>query len=316
MADVLVLSPSFGKFSKRPFELMESLGHTPRSPSVPSPLTSAQLQAEIGDAEALIVGLDHVDAAAIAAGPRLKAIAKHGVGVDNIDVAAASARGITVLNTPGANRSAVADLVFGLLLAVTRNIVKAHESVTAGKWENFHGPELGGKTIGIVGFGRIGQEVARRAHGFGMKVLAYDPYLEPQVFFEAAAEHCHDLDDLIERSNVVTLHLPGSGEVLLDSDRLARLPRGAVVVNAARGDLVDEHAVRAALDSGQLGGYAADAFAHEPPTGSPLLGAPHSVFTPHIGAFTDRANEIMGTLVVDGIAAVLDGREPAHPVKP
>ncbi|MFT3876854.1 MAG: phosphoglycerate dehydrogenase [Propioniciclava sp.] len=312
--DVLVLSPSFGQWSPAPRARMDALGLTARATIARSPLTSAQLQAEIGTAEALIVGLDEVDAAAIAAGEHLKVIAKHGVGVDNIDVAAAKAHGITVVNVPGANHAAVADLVFGLLLGLARHIVEAHRSVVAGEWAKFHGPELSGKQLGIVGLGRIGCEVARRARGFGMTLLAYDPYAPAERFEAEGAARADDLDALFASSDMVTLHLPSSGTTLVDERRLALMRPGALLINAARGDLVDEDAVAAALASGRLGGYAADAFASEPPVGSPLLAASNVLLTPHIGAFTDRANELMGVSVVEDIAAVLDGRSPRNPV--
>lgn len=312
--DVLVLSPSFGQWSPAPNARMVALGLTARPTVARSPLTSAQLQAEIGEAEALIVGLDEVDAAAIAAGTRLRVIAKHGVGVDNIDVTAAKARGIAVVNAPGTNHSAVADLVFGLLLGLARHIVDAHRSVTAGDWVKFHGPELAGKQLGIVGLGRIGCEVARRARGFGMRLAAYDPYAPVERFADEGAARIDDLDALFAASDIVTLHLPSDGSTMVDRQRLALMPPGALLINAARGDLVDEAAVAASLMAGHLGGYAADAFAVEPPVGSPLLTAPNVVLTPHIGAFTDRANELMGVAVVDDIAAVLSGQSPRNPV--
>lgn len=315
MAEVLVLSPSFGQWSTKPGQLLEQAGITVRRPVAKSPLSSAELQAEVGNADALIVALDDVDDAAIAAAPNLKVIAKHGVGVDNIDVAAATRAGVVVVNAPGTNSSAVADLVMGLLLAVQRHIIDAHLSLLAGRWDRFHGPELAGKTIGICGFGRIGREVAARAAGFSMDVVAYDPYLDPDAFASAGARQASSVEALVAQADVLTLHLPGGGDrPLLDEDMLARLKPGAVLINAARGDLVDEAAVAKALESGALGGYGADAFSTEPPTGSPLLSAPNVVLTPHIGAFTDRANELMGTAVVRDIIAVLDGRTPSHQV--
>jgi D-3-phosphoglycerate dehydrogenase len=315
MAEVLVLSPSFGQWSTKPGQLLEQAGITTRRPVAKSPLSSAELQAEVGNADALIVALDDVDAAVIAAAPNLKVIAKHGVGVDNIDVAAATQAGVVVVNAPGTNSSAVADLVMGLLLAVQRHIIDAHLSLLAGRWDRFHGPELAGKTIGICGFGRIGREVAARAAGFSMDVVAYDPYLDADAFASAGVRQASSVEALVVEADVLTLHLPGGGDrPLLDEGMLARLKPGAVLINAARGDLVDEHAIAKALESGALGGYGADAFSTEPPTGSPLLTAPNVVLTPHIGAFTDRANELMGTCVVSDIIAVLDGQVPRHQV--
>ncbi len=317
MAEVLILSPSFGQWSERPSALLAEAGVCVRAARPGPPLSSAELQETIGDADALIVGLDDVDAAAIASGPKLRVIAKHGVGVDNIDVAAAAAQRVTVVNAPGTNSTAVADLVLGLILALARNIVPAHQSVVAGRWEKFNGPELQAKTLGLIGFGRIGQAVARRAGGFDMNVVAYDPYAPESVFEAVAVTRREDLDELLAEADVVSLHMPGSGSgPLLDADRLNLLKPTALLINAARGELVDEAAVAQALEAKRLGGYAADAFFDEPPTGSPLLDAPRVVLTPHIGAFTDRANELMGVTVVTDILAVLDGHAPAHPVTP
>lgn len=316
MHEVLVLTPSFGEHSSLPWSELESAGLRPRRPRGAHPLTSQQLRAEIGDAEALIVGLDEVDADAIAAGPNLKVIAKHGVGVDNIDVAAAAERGITVTNVPGANSGAVADLVMGVTLAMARRLIPAHRNVTSGGWDRFFGPELSGKTMAILGFGRIGREVCRRAFGFGMTVVAHDPYVPGADVAEAGAEPV-DRETALSSGDVVTLHVPGApGGPLIDRDQLARMRPGAYLVNTARGALVDEVAVAEALESGALAGYAADAFTREPPRDSPLLTAPNTILTPHIGAFTDRANETMGTTVVRDVARVLRGHSPEHPVRP
>lgn len=317
MAEVLVLSPSFGRWSSRPGQMLAEAGLTVRTVRPGPPLTSAEIQETIGDAAALIVGLDEVDAAAIAAGRRLRVVAKHGVGVDNIDVAAATAHQVTVVNAPGTNSTAVADLVLGLVLSLARQIPEADASVRAGRWERFQGPELTGKTLGLVGFGRIGRAVARRATGFDMLVRAFDPYVDAAQIRAAGVEPVASVDELLAGADVVSLHVPSDpAGPLLDAARLRLLRPGALLVNAARGDLVDEAAVAAALASGALGGYAADAFVDEPPLGSPLLTAPRTVLTPHIGAFTDHANHLMGVTVVADIVAALEGREVTHQVLP
>ncbi|WP_432564206.1 phosphoglycerate dehydrogenase [Kineococcus sp. SYSU DK003] len=314
-AEVLVTTPSFGQFSPEPWAAVADLGLSVRRPVRPHPLSAEHLAEEVGDADALVVGLDRVDAQVLAAGRRLRVVAKHGVGTDNIDVQAATARGITVVNAPGGNSDAVADLTVGLVLALARDILAAHRSVVAGRWERFSGPQLSGRTVGIVGFGRIGQAVARRFAGFGSRLLAHDPYVDPAVVAAAGAEPV-GLPTLFRTADVVTLHLPGSpGGPVVDRDVLAGMPPGTLLVNAARGDLVDTAAVCAALEDGHLGGYAADAFSTEPPAGDdPLLRAPRTVLTPHIGAFTDAANAAMGVTVVQDVARVLGGLPPRHPV--
>jgi phosphoglycerate dehydrogenase-like enzyme len=314
-AEVLVLSPSFGRWSPAPGAVLAAAGVTVRRPSVVGPLTAEQVRAELGDADAVIVSLDQVDAAALAAAPRLRVVGKHGVGVDNIDVAAAAERGITVVNVPGANGDAVADLVLGQMLNLVRRIPAADASVRRGEWTTFHGPELAELTLGLVGLGRIGRAVARRAAGFAMAVRAVDPCAPPEAF--EGVLRAESLTELLATSDVVSLHLPGGqGAPVIGAAELDLLGDGGYLLNAARGDLVDEHAVAAALHAGTLRGYAADAFAVEPPTGSPLLDAPNTLLTPHIGAYTSRANERMGVSVARDVLAVLAGREPAHPVAP
>jgi D-3-phosphoglycerate dehydrogenase len=312
---VLVSTPSFGARSNAPWATLEEEGLVVRTDTERHPLSAADLAEVVGDADALIVGLDRVDARVLAAAPSLRAVAKHGVGVDNIDVAAAAARGVTVLNAPGSNTGAVADLAFALLLATVRHIVPAHTATAAGRWERLYGPELAGRTLAVIGFGRIGQAVARRAAGFDMTVVAHDPFV-PDERIAQLGGHPLPLDECLRRADAVTLHVPGTGGApLLDAERIALLKPGAYLVNTARGDLIDEQALADALTSGQLAGAGLDAFATEPPTGSPLLTAPNVVLTPHMGAFSDDANAAMGTTVVRDIARVLRGERPHNPVR-
>jgi D-3-phosphoglycerate dehydrogenase len=311
---VLVSTPSFGARSDAPWAALAEEGLVARTDTDHHPLAAADLAEVVGDADALIVGLDRVDASVLAAAPSLRVVAKHGVGVDNIDVTAAAARGVSVVNAPGSNTGAVADLAFALLLATVRQIVPAHTATAAGKWERFYGPELAGRTLGVIGFGRIGQAVARRAAGFDMTVVAHDPFVPASRIAELGAQPL-PLDECLSHADVVTLHVPGTGgSPLLDAARLALLKPGAYLVNTARGDLVDEHALADALASGRLAGAGLDAFATEPPSGSPLLTAPNVVLTPHMGAFSDDANAAMGTTVVHDIARVLRGERPHNPV--
>jgi D-3-phosphoglycerate dehydrogenase len=311
---VLVSTPSFGARSNAPWATLEEEGLVVRTDTERHPLSAADLAEVVGDADALIVGLDRVDARVLAAAPSLRAVAKHGVGVDNIDVAAAAARGVTVLNAPGSNTGAVADLAFALLLATVRHIVPAHTATAAGRWERLYGPELAGRTLAVIGFGRIGQAVARRAAGFDMTVVAHDPFV-PDERIAQLGGHPLPLDECLRRADAVTLHVPGTGGApLLDAERIALLKPGAYLVNTARGDLIDEQALADALTSGRLAGAGLDAFATEPPSGSPLLTAPNVVLTPHMGAFSDDANAAMGTTVVRDIARVLRGERPHNPV--
>ncbi len=265
-------------------------------------------------ADAWIAGTGPVTDAHLAAGPKLKVVARYGVGTEAVDLTAARDRGIPVTNTPGANADAVADHAVGLMLAALRTIPDGDRRVRNGDWSVRRGRELGAATVGIVGFGRIGQGVARRLGGFGPRLLASDPFLPADLVRDRSAEPV-DLDDLFRTADVITLHAPG-GQQLVDADRLSGMRPGTVLVNTARGDLVDEQAVADALRDGILAGYAADTLdgdtaAHD----SPLLAADLAdrvIVTPHLGAQTTQAVDNMGALSLDDVIAVLRGADHAH----
>ncbi|MER8156455.1 phosphoglycerate dehydrogenase [Streptomyces sp. NPDC094472] len=312
--DVLVTTPSFGQHASEPWEVFEAAGVRARTARAAHPLTERQLIEEAEGVKALVVGLDPVTAAVLDAAPGLTVVAKHGVGTDNIDLAAAAAHGVRVVNAPGSNTTAVADMTMALLLAAVRRIVPAHASVTGGRWDRFFGPELAGRTLGIVGFGRIGQAVARRARGFDMDLIAYDPHLPAAVFAEQGVPAV-TLEELIAAADVITLHLPmPSGGPLLGHAELAAMKPGSCVINTARGGLVDEGALAELLHSGHIAAAGIDVFATEPPAGNPLLTAPNAVLTPHCAAFTQQANAAMGTTVAADVARVLRGEEPVNAV--
>ena|SRR5438093_271741 len=265
-------------------------------------LAEADLLPLVPEIDAWIVrGGTKVTRRLIEAATRLRWVARAGAGLDNIDVAAARERGVQVLNVPGANAVAVAELVFGLLLGLLRKIPAADASVRRGEWDKsrFMGRELRGKTLGIVGLGKIGRAVAQRARGFEMTCVGHDP-LVPDAEVRAVGVEPLALDALLTRADIVTLHVPLAPETkgMIGPAQLARMPRGAILVNAARGGLVDESALLAALETGALSGAALDVFAGEPPKGSPLLSHPRVVLTPHIGAATVEAQEAVGEEIV------------------
>lgn len=234
-----------------------------------------------------------VDAELIDASDSLEVIGRAGAGVDNIDMDAATRRGIAVLNAPAANTFSTAELAFALLLAVARRVPEADRSVRAGEWnrKGLRGTQLCGKTLAVLGAGRIGAEVIRRGRAFGMRVLAHDPYVTAERANDLGVELV-GLDELLAAAEVLTIHIPLTEESrgLIGADAIARMPAGAVLVNAARGGLVDERALAAALESGHLGGAGLDVYADEPlPADSPLRSAPNLVLTPHIGASTAEA---------------------------
>jgi D-3-phosphoglycerate dehydrogenase len=251
-----------------------------------------------------------VGADVIAAATNLKAIGRAGVGVDNVDVDAATQRGIVVMNTPGGNTVSTAEHAFSLLVSVARKIPMADASVKSGKWDrkSFEGTELNGKTLVVLGMGRIGAEVAKRALAFGMRVLAYDPYLSEARARSLQVELVENLDEAIPQADFITMHMPLTNETrhMLDAKRLKSMKKGARVVNCARGGLIDEAALAAELASGHLAGAALDVFETEPPPAeSPLRSAPNIVFTPHLGASTAEAQESVGIEIAHAIRAVL-----------
>lgn len=281
-------------------------------------LDKAALIETIRNYDALVVrSATKVTAEVIAAGERLRVIGRAGTGVDNIDVEAATRHGIIVVNAPASNNVAVAELTIGLLLDLARQIPQAHDSVQAGKWERnkFMGWEVRGKTLGLIGLGRIGSEVARRARGLEMHVIAYDPV----VSFDRAAQigvEIVPMEDLLARSDVISIHVPllDSTRNLFDAARLAQMKRGAYLINASRGGIIDEQALLEALNSGQVGGVALDVYNVEPPVDNKLIGHPKVITTPHIGASTEEAQTLTGTDVAEGVLTALASGTPRYAV--
>ena len=260
--------------------------------------TPEQLAADVTDIDAIVVrSATKVTAAIIAAAPRLRVIARAGTGVDNVDVPAASARGIVVMNAPGANSISVAELALGQMLALARHLPAADAAMKQGKWEKtkFLGEELRDKTLGLAGLGRIGQEVARRAAAFGMRIIAHDPFIAAQVASDLGVELV-SLDDLFGRADYLSLHMPSNEKTrhLVNSERLGRAKKGIRLINTARGDLIDETALAAAIESGHVAGAALDVFQKEPTVDFRLQNLPQVVATPHIAASTREGQELVG----------------------
>jgi D-3-phosphoglycerate dehydrogenase len=249
---------------------------------------------ELKTAAGLIVrSATRVDGAMLEGAPDLKVVGRAGVGVDNIDVAAASERGVAVMNAPGGNTISAAELTMALMLAVARRVTEADRSIREGRWErsSLQGVELRGKTLGVIGAGRIGWEVAQRCRAFGMDVIVYDPYLAAERI-EELHPHLVSLQRLIEGSDVISLHVPLNAETrgLIGEEALGRMKKGAFVLNVSRGGVVDEAALARALHEGRIGGAGLDVYEHEPiGPDNPLLDAPNLVLTPHLGASTKEA---------------------------
>ena len=270
-----------------------------------------RLEDIIGSYEAIVVrSATKLTADVIDRAARLKVIGRAGVGVDNVDVEAATRRGIIVANAPESTVVSAAEHTVGLLVALARNIPQAHAALKQGRWERstYGGIELAGKTLGVLGFGRIGQQVARRALGLGMRVVAYDPYVAAERFRELGAERVEAPEDVYAAADFVTLHLPLTAETRgsVGAAAFEAMRPGVRVVNAARGELLDEEALLAALGSGRVAGAALDVFSSEPYSG-PLLELDNVVVTPHLAASTGEAQDRAGLIIAEQVAAALDG---------
>ncbi|MEJ1090840.1 phosphoglycerate dehydrogenase [Microbacterium istanbulense] len=267
---------------------------------------------------AIIAGTQPLRAGDVDAAEKLEIIVRTGVGYDSVDVAAASARGIPVCVTAGANRQAVAEHVFALMLAAARRIPENIANLAAGTWQQLTGRELRGATLGILGFGSIGKAVAGLARGFGMDVIAYDPYFDEE-YAAANGVRRAELEEVLENSDFITLHLflDDSTRNLIDADRLAKMKDDAILINTARGGIVDEDALVAAVSGGVIGGAAFDVFASEPlPHDSPLLHTPGILATTHVAGATREARGESGRMAAVNVIEVLAGGTPQFVVNP
>lgn len=275
-------------------------------------ISADELATIITDYDALIVrGRTKVTASLLDAASRLKVVGRAGVGVDNINLESAKSRGVTVVNAPISTTLAVAELTFGLLLALAREIPRADAAMKQGQWlkRELEGVELNGRTLGILGMGHIGAEVARRARAFGMEVIGYDPMLTPEQIRGRAAEPV-DRDELFARSDFISLHLPLNQQTrgMLNAEQFAKMKDGARIVCAARGGIVDESALLSALESGKIGGAALDVFASEPPGASDLVKHPKVIATPHVGAQTREAQSRAAEDIAHEVLNALRGK--------
>jgi len=275
-------------------------------------LSREELAERIGDYEGILIrSSTKLDAELLARATRLRAVGRAGVGVDNVDVAAATKRGIVVANAPQSNVITAAEHTMALLLALARNLPQAHASLTGGRWERskFSGIELYEKTLGVLGFGRIGQLVAQRAHAFGMRVIAYDPYVGGERYRELGVEKAGSSDDVYGVADFITVHLPMTPDTAgwIDAEALAKCRDGVRILNVARGELVVDEDLQAALDSGKVGGAALDVFRTEPVTEHPLFGYPNVIVTPHLGASTAEATDRAGYQAAQQVVSALTG---------
>jgi D-3-phosphoglycerate dehydrogenase / 2-oxoglutarate reductase len=272
---------------------------------------TSDLEQGIGKYDAIVIrSATKLTSDLIERASNLKVIGRAGVGVDNVDVEAATRRGIVVANAPESTVISAAEHTIGLLVALARNIPQAHAALKDGRWERktYGGVELADKTLGVLGFGRIGQQVARRAAGLGMRIVAYDPFVAPDRFRELGADRVETTDDVFRAADFLTLHLPLTNETRgsINADAFAQMRDGVRLVNAARGELIDEGALLDALRAGKVGGAALDVFSAEPYSG-PLLELDQVIVTPHLAASTDEAQDRAGVIVAEQVAAALEG---------
>ena len=318
MAKVLITARLFGTVSDQGKQLLLSAGHQ----ILPNPYLGRLLNENevielIEDADGIIAGQDALTGKAIAAGKNLKIITRYGVGIDKVDIASATKQKVIVTNTPGANSGSVAEYAMALMLAVARKLVIGRNSVIQGKWDFMTSTGLNNKVLGIIGLGKIGQGLAIRAKGFGMKSIAYDPYPNDQFAAENDIEFV-DLQQLLRDSDFISLHAPGTKENihLIGKQQLDLMKSTAFLINTARGTLIDEQALFEALSEKRIAGAALDVLYNEPPGNNPLFTLENVVITPHLAANTTEAIEKMDLMSVQAMIAYFKGERPPYVVNP
>lgn len=305
---VICTSPSFARYDSQPIEALRQQGFELVMLPADAPLSA--LEPHLTDTVAMIVAFTEVNAALLAKAPRLGIVCKHGVGVDNIDLTACKSRGIYVTNVPDANKHAVADFAFALILNAARQVTQACIATRAGEWPRLFATDVYGKTLGIVGLGNIGKQVALRASGFSMRVLAFDFYPDTQF---AAAHNIEfvSLDQLTAQSDFITLHTPLTEQTrdLFDAARFAQMKKSAFLINVSRGGVVNESDLFNALNDRMIAGAAADVFDHEPLTTHPLFSLNNFIPTPHIAGYTDGAISAIGERCVQQIVQCVKAQQ-------
>lgn len=309
---VVSTSPSFAKYSKAPIERLEQYGI--KLVRLPEDIREDEFITHIEDADAAIVAFNHITRNVLNRAPRLKIVCKHGVGVDNIDLEAAWEREVWVTNVPNANKHAVADFTFALMLSLARQIPAANELTKKGEWPRIFGSDIYRKTVGIIGLGSIGKEIARRARGFDMKLLAYDPYPD-QEFARVHGVTFVPLEELLAASDFITLHLALTEQTrnMIGREQFEIMKESAYLINASRGGIVEEQALYEALKQGRIAGAALDVFEHEPVRSHPLFELPNFIAMPHIAGYTSGAIDAISMTCVSNIIDVLiRHKKPEH----
>jgi len=316
---IFITSRSFGRYCTEALELVKSVAEVEISPYGRA-LTESELLEVVKEVEGLVVGNDKIDRNVIENARNLKIVARHGVSVSNIDLKAATQNDVVVTYTPGANADSVADFTIGLMICVVRHIPRAHTSTVQGKWESnkFMGMELSGKTLGIIGLGRIGSKVARRAKGFNMRILYYDQIRKIHLEKELGVEYV-DLKTLLRESDIVTLHVNLTDETrgMIGKEELGLMKKTAYLINTARGPVIDEKALYEALKKRKIAGAAIDVYSREPPGSNfPIFELDNVVVTPHIAAYTREAIQRMDMMNAEDIVRFFKGEKPIYVANP
>ena len=315
---VLITATSFSEITREPEQRLLDAGHQVAHNPYGRPMTAQELAPLLKGVDGVAAGVDDFSAPAFAQADRLKVVARHGAGIDQVDIAECTRRGIVVANLPGANAEAVADMTVALMLAVARRIPEGDRNTKAGQWVNTYGVDLYHATVGLLGMGRIGKGVARRCRGFDADVLAYDPQFDEDFARDYRIERADSLEQVMREADFVSIHMPSNEQTrkCINAEKIALMKPSAILVNTARGAIVDEDALADALEEKRIFGAGLDVYATEPPTNERLIASPRSVTMPHVSSNTPGALLAMGNGVVDAIMAVFNGQRPEYVVNP
>ena len=315
---VMITATSFSEVSREPEDRLVAAGYELVHNPYGRPMTPEELRPLLKGIDGVAAGVDQWFPPAFDEADRLKVLARHGAGMDCVDIAECTKHGIVVANIPGANAEAVADMSFALMLAVARHVPEGDRTTKAGQWINTYGVDVYGATLGLFAMGRIGRGVARRGRGFNMRILAYDPYFDERFAAQVGVERAASLEQVMREADFVSIHAPLSDQTrkIINADRIGLMKPTAVLVNTARGAIIDEEALADALEAGRIFGAGLDVYAAEPPTQSRLLKCQRAVTMPHNSSNTPGALRAMGDGVVDAIIAVFEGRRPQYCVNP
>jgi len=312
---ILITPRSFTSISDKPIKMLTEKGYEIQINNTGRPYKKEEMLNLIRDVDGIIIGIDELSAEIIEEANELKVISKYGIGLDNIDINMATNKKIVVTNTPTANVDAVADLAFGLILSLARRVPEADQKTKSGKWEKIIGKSVWEKTLGIIGLGKIGRQVAKRAQGFEMRILAFD-IVKDKKFAQKYGVKYVDLEKLLQKSDYISIHIPLNDDTrgMISYRELGKIKKEAFLINTSRGGIVDEEALYDALRNNKLRGAALDVYENEPIQETPLKELNNVIMTPHIGAYTEEAIENMGIQAAQSLIDVLEGREPQNRV--